>query len=364
MDGHTPRPAAIVRAFTLIELLVVIAIIALLVSILLPALSSARETGRKVYCASNQKQLVIAALNYSTDERDRIPSFTWEANFNYGPGTFTPVAGHTQASAAQAIDILRRRAGRTDLTPPANWIPNVLYTHLVLNDYLAQRLPEPAMACPNDRKRLLWQEAVRGKNPAQAAQAFLAISTADRPPGTGNDVQRWPYSSSYQFVPAAWAPDQNFRLAGVAGIVNTVDQNGLGHGFFNIPTAYTGKFYGNRMLSHVEHPSRKVMAYDSHDRHSTKRRQLFFMYAEARNQMLFFDGSVRDLKTGDGNRGFRPRDPLNPQPSFITYQPQTWEPPNRLGTFTADPVVGYYRWTRAGLRGVDFGGNEVPGRTP
>lgn len=360
----TSLARAVVRGFSLIELLVVIAIVALLVSILLPVLDEARETARKIYCASNEKQLVVASLNYSTDERERIPSFTWQYNVNYGPGTFTPAAGHTQASAAQAIDILRRRAGRTDMTPPANWIPNVLYTHLVLNDYLAQRLPEPAMACPNDRKRLLWQQTVRGKNPAQAASDFLALGPSDRPPGAGNDIQRWPYSSSYQFVPAAWAPDQNFRLSGVAGIVNTVDQNGLGHGFFNVPAPYNGKFYGNRLLNEVDHPARKVMAYDSHDRHSSKRRQLFFMYPEAKNQMLFFDGSVRDLKTSDGNRGFRPRDPLNPQPSNITYDPQSWEPPNRFGNFNADPVVGYYRWTRAGLRGADFGGGEVAARAP
>ncbi len=357
------RPARAV-AFTLIELLVVIAIIALLISILLPVLDESREAGRKISCSSNEKQLVIASLNYATDERDRIPSFTWQQGVNYGPGTFSPTAGQTEAAAAQAIDILRRRGGRTDMTPPANWIPNVLYTHLVLNDYLQQRLPEPAMACPNDRKRLLWQEAARGKTPAQAAAAFQALSNSDRPAGTGNIIQRWPYSSSYQFVPAAWAPDQNFRLAGIAAIVNTVDQNGLGHGFFNVPGAFNGKFYGNRMLSHVDHPSGKVLAYDSHDRHTTKRKQLFFMYPEAQNQMLFFDGSVRDLRTSTGNRGFQPRNPLSPGASVITYQPAAWEPPNRFGTYTADPVFGHYRWTRAGLRGIDFGSNEIPGRAP
>jgi len=58
------------KAFTLIELLVVISIIALLVSILLPALRMARKSAQTVQCMSNLRQMGIAAMQYTIDHSD------------------------------------------------------------------------------------------------------------------------------------------------------------------------------------------------------------------------------------------------------------------------------------------------------
>jgi prepilin-type N-terminal cleavage/methylation domain-containing protein/prepilin-type processing-associated H-X9-DG protein len=63
------------NAFTLIELLVVVAIIALLIGILLPSLSRAREVANRTVCASNLTGLFKAMYTYSVTNRDKFPKY-------------------------------------------------------------------------------------------------------------------------------------------------------------------------------------------------------------------------------------------------------------------------------------------------
>lgn len=85
--------------FTLIELLVVIAIIAVLISLLLPALGSARRIGKQLVSTSNIRQLAIAFNGYATDHREWLPGSPSTSGFDCLPASNNYATyGYTKAS--------------------------------------------------------------------------------------------------------------------------------------------------------------------------------------------------------------------------------------------------------------------------
>jgi prepilin-type N-terminal cleavage/methylation domain-containing protein len=83
------------RGFTLIELLVVIAIIAILASLLLPALTKAKEQGSRARCISNMKQILLSTQMYVNDNNDQMPYTSWSSgSFDVPNWCYTRVKGN------------------------------------------------------------------------------------------------------------------------------------------------------------------------------------------------------------------------------------------------------------------------------
>lgn len=85
-DVQRARGASLRRGFTLIDVLVSLAVIAVLIGLMLPALTAIRETGRKVVCSSNIRQIGLSTAMYADDYRGQLPySVSYDKSID-GPG--------------------------------------------------------------------------------------------------------------------------------------------------------------------------------------------------------------------------------------------------------------------------------------
>jgi prepilin-type N-terminal cleavage/methylation domain-containing protein len=353
------------RGFTLIELLVIIAIIALLIGILLPAMSKARRVGRIAICGSNMHQMGVATHSYAADFQDKIFSFTWRAK-----SPTTPHAGSSSdpiiqnllvastddldACSIQASDIIRRRSADQNWQPITDgWIPHVLYTHLVLQDYLAARLPEKMVVCPEDTTRLAWHDKY----------AFFGDRIRPMQPAPAFPSHRWPFSSSYQIVPASYS----FDRPGAKSVIIGVDP----HSFYSWTPAATGPMtqdaLGKRRIGDVAFPSSKVQMHDGQDRHSTSKYQKFFADPSGNNLLLMFDQSAGMRQVKDCNTASFPSAAgwNNPIAYGVQYDssPAAGRGSTRLNErgearyVNGDTVAfasRYFQFTWRGLQGFDY----------
>ncbi len=358
---HATQHTARKSAFTLIELLVVIAIIALLIGILLPALGQARRSAMNVVAQANARSLNTGAANYAGDSKDAIFSFTWrkgEEHINLANGKYKSSPTDQQAASRQAQNILQRATGRIKgkgkILSPNSRLVHRRYSHLVLLDYLTDRQPEPIAASPFDKNQIRWQEELPATTDEYIESGVPYAASGNLEPGydTGtwgqNQIrQLWPFASSYQMVPAAWNTD------GINGAPTYIPIDSTPHLF----QGGQGIPLGRRKMTQVAHPSGKVMMFEEFDRFSDPSNGLYFAYPEAKVNLAFFDGSVRQENSGDANPGWNPAAPNTPW--LQKYVPLDTFPLPKNGLGDQTRYCTRFRWTRYGLQGIDYGGQDV-----
>lgn len=156
----THRRGGAVRAFTLIELLTVVSIIALLIAILLPSLSKAREQARSVACLANLSELGRGVAAYMNDHRDRLPVSPAEKLKYLDDRERTVAATTTCHWGGRRAEWLHETSTETPPGPETEIRPltRYLYPKATLDS------PTPVFQCPSDRPTDWSNERIRGAN--------------------------------------------------------------------------------------------------------------------------------------------------------------------------------------------------------
>jgi len=343
------------RAFAMVEALAAILILIVIAAVLIALGAKHRATTGLNRDLGNLRQIGQWTHAYAADFEGRVPTLDEVPDSQWPILRTFPGLAEEAASARHAIDIIRRRTGRVHFPLPGNWIANVSYTHLVLADYADLPLPDRRFVATGDVHRMNWTASPETRHDFNHWQPFQ--EPQDGIPGdpVPNGVQRWPYSSSFQLTPAWYDEGQSDWTSTTLARMSS----GGVHNTYFIPREVR---LAGRRLSLASFPSHKVMMHDDVDRYHAGAGRLYAAPLDsgaARIPILSGDGGASVRSTTDSNAGWDPASPASTRSELFIYAPRSWEPPTTTG-LSAEPIrAGYYRWTRGGLKGRDFGGTEI-----
>lgn len=328
--------------FALVELGAVVLVCGVLAALILAMGADSRRQARLGDDLATLRQIGAWTVAYAADNQDQFWSFSWPKGAQLSQ--YPDLNGQAQisaleAAAAQAVDVLRRVAGREDIAPINAWFPHALYNHLPLQDHLRVPMPHTTMVSSMDKNRLKW-----ARHPFGFDQGLYQPSPTGTPPGTNNG-KRWPFSASFFVSTAFYDKSAVGSRVQLATTHNTYQTSGT-------------SVFGAYALSDAAFPSAKAHVHDQYARHFGTR-MAYCVHPEARLPILFTDGAVSVRVASEANPGWQPNSPASPSQIVFQHQPDAWEPATLTGTPNEQIVGGRFRWTRGFLAGRDFDGPEA-----